>query len=187
MAAPAICRPGFQAPSSILPLPRKSLAGREGSRSSKNISTGKCSEGTSRKSAARDLNPASGGRRMGYRRSLSDHGRRSVGGRWFPPYPYFCAGLAVQIVQPAAAHPVLRSRSGARRVGRVPRIAPEGPVEWPIATAAAKNSPPHQKFAAVISSIILISGDLPFGEPSAQDPVPCCNPSPDNSRDTWTC
>ena len=78
MAAPAICRPGFQSPSSILPLQRKSLAGREGSRSSKNISVGKCSEGTSRKSAARDLNPASGGRRMRYRRSLSGHGRRSV-------------------------------------------------------------------------------------------------------------
>jgi hypothetical protein len=33
----------------------------------------------------------------------------------------------------------------------------------------------------------LISGDLPFGEPAALDFVPCWDPSPDNSKDTWTC
>jgi hypothetical protein len=51
----------------------------------------------------------------------------------------------------------------------------------------AKVLAPRRELAAVLMNVLLISGDLRFGETPAQESVSCCSLSPDNLKDIWTC
>jgi hypothetical protein len=47
--------------------------------------------------------------------------------------------------------------------------------------------PRRQEVGAAGIIDLLISSDLGFGEATAKDFATCCNLSPDNLKDTWTC
>src|ERR1017187_5298630 len=82
----------------------------------------------------------------------------------------------------------LRMRRG-RFGGMAPRAGPLdlAPIEHPAMPGRRQEFAAAPKVHRDAPVALLISSDLRFGQPSAQDSPQCCNPSPDNWKGIWTC